>query len=215
LPTNPGSVWDLVTDPDAEEGTQGQVGLHESAMNYSEPLDNTLDRIESDMADQVDVPDVSADALKGVVSSGKTLKAIYWPLMVRCNEKFLNWQFELERLVKILIDGAKLYPLSTINYTQQSLSDAEYDVAITNQYPIMDDVADEKDIDMAEVTGQTMSRKAYMIKWRGLTDDEAQEELKQIAMERQMLENSYMNNQFGRPSNDNEPNEDDDLEDEE
>jgi hypothetical protein len=32
-----------------------------------------------------------------------------------------------------------------------------------------------------------------MKKWRDLTDDEADEELKQIALERQLLEDSYSN----------------------
>jgi len=35
-----------------------------------------------------------------------------------------------------------------------------------------------------------MSRKAYMKKWRGLTDDEVKEELEQIALERQIIEDS-------------------------
>ena len=45
---------------------------------------------------------------------------------------------------------------------------------------------------MAEVTAQTMSRKAYMKKWRNLDDDEAEEELRQIALERQILEDSFV-----------------------
>ena len=42
------------------------------------------------------------------------------------------------------------------------------------------------------MNAQTMSKKAYMVKWRGLTDDEALDELKQIALERQLLEDSFM-----------------------
>ena len=37
-----------------------------------------------------------------------------------------------------------------------------------------------------------MSRKAYMKKWRNLDDDEADEELRQIALERQILEDSFV-----------------------
>ena len=48
--------------------------------------------------------------------------------------------------------------------------------------------AKEKNIDLAEVESQVMSRKAYMKKWRSLTDDEVDDELKQIALERSMLE---------------------------
>ncbi|MBO7289554.1 MAG: hypothetical protein J6V03_06130, partial [Clostridia bacterium] len=45
-----------------------------------------------------------------------------------------------------------------------------------------------KNADLSEVDSQVMSKKAYMKKWRGLTDAEADEELKQIAYERQILE---------------------------
>ena len=52
------------------------------------------------------------------------------------------------------------------------------------------EINEEKNMDLSEVESKTMSRKAYMKKWRGLTDDEVQEELEQIALERQMLEES-------------------------
>ena len=49
---------------------------------------------------------------------------------------------------------------------------------------------EEKNMDLSEVDSQVMSKKSYMKKWRGLTDDEVQEELKQIALERQIIEDS-------------------------
>ena len=45
-------------------------------------------------------------------------------------------------------------------------------------------------MDLSDVESKTMSRKAYMKKLRGLTGDEVQYELEQIALERQMLEES-------------------------
>ena len=57
-------------------------------------------------------------------------------------------------------------------------------------------------MDLSEVESKTMSRKAYMKKWRGLTDDEVQEELEQIALERQMIEDSSFSPVGG---SDNEP----------
>ena len=68
-----------------------------------------------------------------------------------------------------------------------------------NQYPLPEDEAEEKQVDLAEVTAQTMSKKAYMVKWRGLTDDEALDELKQIALERQLLEDSFMPTEQTKP----------------
>ena len=56
-----------------------------------------------------------------------------------------------------------------------------------------EDEAEEKQIDLSEVNAQTMSKKSYMKKWRNLTDEEADEELQQIARERELLESSYFN----------------------
>ena len=42
-----------------------------------------------------------------------------------------------------------------------------------------------------------MSKKSYMKKWRNLTDEEADEEIRQIALERQILDDSF----FPSPNN--------------
>jgi hypothetical protein len=49
-------------------------------------------------------------------------------------------------------------------------------------------------LDLQKVNAQTMSRKTFIKKWSNVTDDIALEELKQIQLEKQMLEDSY--NQF-------------------
>ena len=65
-----------------------------------------------------------------------------------------------------------------------------YEVEVEQKIPIPDDEVEEKNVDLAEVTAQVLSKKSYMKKWRGLTDDEVAEELEQIAVEREMLETS-------------------------
>ena len=50
-----------------------------------------------------------------------------------------------------------------------------------------------------------MSKRPYMKKWRKDTDEEADEELRHIAIERQMLESSYFN-PVGEPPNNPEQN---------
>lgn len=189
----PGAFWDLASDPNAPDGVTGEVGMLETSLNYTTAVNSTLNRIRASLFEAVDVPDVSAEALKGVVSSGKTLKAIYWGLIVRCDEKMLAWRPALKNIVNLIIEGAKLYPQSAINYLQGPLPDVPYEVTVENQYPLPDDEADEKTIDLAEVNAQTMSKMAYMKKWRNLTDEEATQELKQIALERELLDASYGN----------------------
>lgn len=189
-----GAFWDLSSDQNQAQDRAAQVGVLDSPMSYSGALSVTLDRIKNDMHDQIAVPNVSPEALKGVVSSGKTLKAIYWDLIVRCDEKMLAWRPALQFLGRCIIEGARLYPKAASRYVDEALPDVPYEIRVDNQYSLPEDEAEEKQIDLAEVTAQTMSKKSYMKKWRGLTDDEADEELRQIALERELLEDSYAAN---------------------
>lgn len=180
-----GSFWDLSTDP-TQDGKSGTVGVLDNSMAYSPALDTTLNRIRANMYAQLDVPDTTSEALTGVVSSGKTMKAIYWGLMVRCDEKLLDWVPALRGLITTIIEGSRLYPEARKVYIDAEPVEG-YNVEIENSYPILEDESEEKTTDMAEVQTQVMSRKAYMKKWRGLSDEDVEDELSQIALEQQML----------------------------
>lgn len=187
-----GAYWDLTSDQNLESASP-QAGVLESNMGYSTALSGTLNRIKSTMHAQTDVPDTSSEALQGIVTSGKTLKAIYWGLIVRCDEKMKAWIPAIEFMVKTIIDGAHLYPECLTVYESKEVPDGvKYEITVDNNYPLPEDETEEKTMDIQEINAEAMSRKAYMKKWRGLTDDEADEELKQIALEKQLLENSFM-----------------------
>lgn len=192
LSISAGAFWDLSSDQNQATDKTAQVGVLDSPMTYSAALGTTLDRIKNTMYEQCAVPNVSPEALKGVVSSGKTLKAIYWDLIVRCEEKMLAWRPALQFLGRCIIEGVRLYPKAGTYYIDDPLPDIGYSVRVDNQYPLPEDEYEEKQIDLAEVTAQTMSKKTYMKKWRNLTDDEADEELRQIALERQILEDAFV-----------------------
>lgn len=192
LSSAPGAFWDLSSDQNTEQASP-QVGMLESSMGYSSALNTTLNRLKSAAYSTLDIPDTSPDALQGIVTSGKALKALYWGLIVRCDEKMQEWRPALEQLVRILIDGAHLYPRAAAGYSNEKIPDILYDVRVDNQYSLPEDEAEEKQIDISEVQAQTMSKKSYMKKWRNLTDEEADQELKQIALERQLLEDSFGN----------------------
>lgn len=191
LSISAGAFWDLQTDQNSADGVTGEVGVLDSPMSYSNALGVTLDRIKNTMYEQCAVPNVSPDAMKGVVSSGKTLKAIYWDLIVRCDEKMLAWRPALEFMAECIIEGVRLYPKAGTFYIDEPLPDITYSIRVDNQYSLPEDEQEEKQTDLSEVVAQTMSRKAYMKKWRNLDDDEADEELRQIALEREILEDSY------------------------
>lgn len=184
-----GSFWDLASDTNNMDGTKGTVGTLENSMAYSSALNTTLLRIKSNMYKLLDMPDV--EEMQTQLSSGKALKSIYWGLIVRCDEKMLVWKSALEFICKTIIDGAILYPLSSQVYMREKIPTCEYEINVNNQYPLPEDELEEIQSDITKVNAQVMSKKRFMKKWEGLTDDEAMSELEQISLEREMLEDSY------------------------
>lgn len=189
LSTAPGAFWDLGSDQNLDN-PHPAVGTINPDTSYSSALQQSLDRIKSTGYDQVDMPDINLQTMSGAITSGKALKAIYWPLIIRCKEKMKTWGPQLEAMVSIIIDGAIVYPRCIKRYTDDFLVSTAYEVEVEQKIPIPDDEVEEKNVDLAEVTAQVLSKKSYMKKWRGLTDDEVTEELEQIAVEREMLETS-------------------------
>lgn len=187
LSTAPGSFWDLTSDQNLDKPAP-QVGTLESNMTYSGPLDTTLKRIDAAMHDEVDVPNLSLDNMSGVITSGKALKCLYWPLITRCQEKMKVWGPALRYIVEVIIEGAKVYPNCIKKYTSDVLNPVDYKVEVIENYPLPEDEQEEKTLDLAEVDAHTMSRKSYMKKWRQLTDNEIEEELQQIAYELSLVD---------------------------
>lgn len=192
LSSSPGSFWDLQSTSTSSDPHTAQAGMLEASMNYSAPLKTTLDRIENNMFSQLEIPNINSEKLQGVITSGKTLKALYWSLIVRCNEKMLTWGPALQYISEVILEGAKLYPEAARLMSSIEVPDSEVHVRVENNYPLPEDEAEEKSVDLAEIAAQTMSRKSYMKKWRNLTDKECDTELQQIAIERQLLEDSFM-----------------------
>ena len=189
LSTAAGAFWDLGSDQNLDKPAP-QVGLLEPGMNYSDALKTSLDRIKTVGYEQIDMPNITLESMQGAITSGKSLKAIYWPLIVRCKEKMKMWGPQLRNLVDIIIQGAMVYPNCVKRYTDDTIVPVAYEITVTQNTPLPEDEIEERNMDLAEVESKTMSRKAYMKKWRNLTDDEVQEELEQIALERQMIEDS-------------------------
>lgn len=189
LSTAAGAFWDLGSDQNLDKPAP-QVGLLEPGMNYSDALKTSLDRIKTVGYEQIDMPNITLESMQGAITSGKSLKAIYWPLIVRCKEKMKMWGPQLRNLVDIIIQGAMIYPNCVKRYTDDMIVPVAYEITVTQNTPLPEDEIEERNMDLAEVESKTMSRKAYMKKWRNLTDDEVQEELEQIALERQMIEDS-------------------------
>lgn len=189
LSTAAGAVWDLGSDQNLDKANV-QVGILEPAMNYSEPLKTSLDRIKTVGYEQVDMPNITLETMTGAITSGKALKAIYWSLIVRCKEKMKMWGPQLRGLAEIILQGALVYPNCITQYTDAVLAPVAYEVAVAQNTPLPEDEMEERNMDLAEVESKTMSRKSYMKKWRQLTDEEVDAELEQIALERSIIDDA-------------------------
>lgn len=189
LSTAPGAVWHLGTDQNLDK-PHPLIGLLEPGMNYSEPLKTTLERIKMGAYEAVDIPNITLENLQGAVTSGKGLKAIYWPLIVRCKEKMKMWGPQLRKMAGIIIEGSMVYPDCVTRYINDPLVPVDYEIVVEQNLPLPEDEVEERTMDLSEVDSQVMSKKTYMKKWRNLTDDEVEEELAQMAYERQVLEDA-------------------------
>ena len=198
LSTAAGALWDLGSAQNLDKPNPG-VGILEPQMSYSEALKTSLDRIKTVGYELVDVPNVSQETMVGTITSGKALKAIYWPLIVRCKEKMKVWGPALRQMVHIIIQGAMVYPNCIKDCINGVITPVDYEIKIVQNTPLPEDEIEEKTMDMALVEAKIRSRKWFMQKWDELTDDEVQEELEQIALERQIIEDSAMPDPYEEP----------------
>lgn len=180
----PGAFWDVPTDPTAE-GKQATLDTIPTDFNYGDKIENSLKRIKSDMYEMLNIPMLSNDELKGMMTSGKTMKALYWQLITRCEEKMMAWRPALEWLIRAILEITEVYQI-------EKLPQLDYTVTVENNYPLQEDEDEEKTLDLQQVNAQAMSRKTFIKKWQGVTDDVADAEIRQIALEREMLEESYV-----------------------
>lgn len=189
----PGAYWDLQTDftTPSDNPSQARVGLLEPSMSYSNALKTTLDRIENDMYSHVDVPNINNEKLMGMITSGKTIRALYWGLVVRCDEKMLTWGPALKYIAEKIIEGGRFYPKCISKYSNEKIPNIEINILVENNYPLPEDVQEEKAQDIVEVDAKLMSKKAYLKKWRNLSDKESEEELAQIKIEQDLFENTF------------------------
>ena len=175
---SPGAMVDLQTDPSAM-GHQAEAQVLESGFNYDARLENSVTRFRGDMYDLLSVPNLSLEQLKGVISSGKSMRALYWGLSCRCEEKWGEWDDSLKWMVERLIKMAAAY--GTANLPQ-----IEHNITVEHLYPIPADEEAERASDLSEVSQEARSRLSYISKWQPNVD--ADGELQQIRAEQRAMD---------------------------
>lgn len=180
----PGAFWDVETSPLAD-GKQAQIGTVNTDFGYDTRIENTLNRIKADMHEALNIPMINNSDLQGVMTSGKSMKALYWQLITRCEEKWTSWCPAMEWMIKAILEICEVYKIEKLPSIENIL------VKVENNYPLQENEDEEKVLDMQQVNNQVMSKKTYMKKWLGYKDEVADAELKQIQLERQLLEDSF------------------------
>lgn len=178
----PGALIDAKTD-DTNDAKTGQMFKLESSFAYGDKVENTLNRIKNEMYETLNIPNLSMEQLKGIMTSGKSMRALYWQLITRCEEKFLSWEVMLDFMIRAIFEMSKVY--KSFKFTD------DYKTEITNRYPLIEDKQEEKQLDIQEVNARVKSIKSYLKKHTKLSDDEIEEEIKQIITENEMMNNSH------------------------
>lgn len=183
---SPGALIDLQTDrTQLNGGKQAKMNRLESGFSYGDKFQDTVDRIKGDMYDTLDVPNVNLEQLKGVMQSGKSMKALYWGLKNAADEDWTEWGPALEQMVNYIFKMIDIYNV----YGKRKIAQYETTLKIERYYPIQEDTDEQKTIDMQEVITEVRSRESYMDKWSEVEDIET--ELEKIVAEKAMLQDSF------------------------
>jgi len=178
----PGAMIDLQTDAtQSNQNRQAQIYRLESQFSYKDKFEDTVNRIKSDMYDTLDVPNVSLEQLRGLMQSGKSMKALYWGLMAACDEDWIEWGDALAQMVDYIFRMIDTYNL----YGAREISKYETTLEIERVYPISEDEIDQKRINMEEVLAELRSRKTYIDKWSNVEDVDS--EIEEILKEKQLF----------------------------
>lgn len=188
----PGAIWDLQADP-VLDGKTPEIGMLENSFRYSATYKEMLANINENMHDSLGIPDLSLEKTQGLMTSGKGLKMLYWPLICRCNAKWMAWKPALEWLTELLLYAAEIFP--TLKAVYGDFQQAVHTVTIEERYPLPEDEAEERALDLQEV-GTGRSIKSYLKEWggpdhKGMSDEDADAEIEQMAKEMRMMEESF------------------------
>ena len=166
---SPGALVDLQTDPAVmgdSQSRQAKLQKLESSFAYSDRFEAAVNRTKNDMFDLLSIPNVSLDQLKGLMQSGKSMRALYWELIARCEEKWASWEPALKWLARSLLKMTAVY--------HDTVIPDNYSVEIEHLYPIIEDDFTEMSNDRQEVAAGLRSRKSYIEKWGVAADAEAE-----------------------------------------
>lgn len=156
---SPGSLVDLLTDPArGDDGAQASLTMLESRFSYDGRFEHTLNRIKQDMHELLGVPNLSLEQLQGLAQSGKSMKALYWELIERSEERWTAWEPALRWMCRTVLE-------MEFTYGNAALENVDFKVAVEHLYPILEDEENERELDLREVTAGVRTPESYREKW--------------------------------------------------
>lgn len=154
----PGSLIDLMTDPArGDGGHQASLTMLEPKFGYNDRFENAMNRIKQDMHELLGVPNVSLEQLRGYASSGVSVRALYWELEERCEERWATWGPALEWMSRSILKMLSAY--------SGTVFPRDINVHIEHLYPIMADEHSERELDLREVASGVRDADSYRRKW--------------------------------------------------
>ncbi|MCM0648646.1 phage portal protein [Clostridium swellfunianum] len=172
----PNAVHAIRTDDNAANNNkQAVIQRLEYNMGNAEAANSYLDRLDHDMKDILDMPDIKD---LSNIPSAKAMKYMYNDLIGRCEEKWNDWEPVLKELINFIIEAA---PYCYKNKFKNEWSNLAYTLIFTHNYPLPADEEDKKKTAMDEVITKVRSIRSYI---KEFTDEEdAEKSLNEILEE--------------------------------
>lgn len=164
---NPEDVVNLTVAPNAlhairtqdearADGKQATMQRLEYSMGNAEAANSYLDRLEHDMKDILDMPDIK-DLTN--IPSAKAMKYMYNDLIGRCEEKWSDWEPVLKDLLNFIITASNEL---NIKEFKKEWNNLKYTILFKHNYPLPADEEDKKRLAMEEVASHVRSIRSYI-----------------------------------------------------
>lgn len=155
----PGALVDLVTEPSrSDDGVRATLDVLESKFGYDSRFEHAVNRLKQDMHELLGVPNLSLEQLQGLAQSGRSVRALYWELIERSEERWAVWEPALRWMCRAILEMENTYHDEGIDLSTLKLT-------IEHLYPLPEDEEDERELDLKEVEAGVRSRESYARKW--------------------------------------------------
>lgn len=194
LTVAPNALHAIRTD-DTAAGNSKQATIQRLEYNFgnADAINSYLDRIDHDMKETLDMPDIK-DLTN--IPSAKAMKYMYNDLIGRCEEKWSDWGPVFKELINFIIEAA---PYSYKGLFKSEWPKLKYTITFTHNYPLPADEEDKKKLAMEEVGAKVRTIRNYIKEY---TDEEdAEKTFNEILEETKML-NEAEQDQFQKSIND-------------